>query len=617
MEKQQREQVDRNIKEAKEKLEAELESAKHEHQLIPPNLLCPFLSTSIVHLDLMRRQEELRRLEELRNQELQRRKQIEMRHEEERRRREEEMMRHREQEDLRRQPEGFKPNYLDNACFSQTEKLTVFSDGYNQANAGPTGNQGQMMGMSGRGGAIGPEGTANMGTPLMSENGAMVTEMIDTRRVDQWGVDQKLSPQNNNNSSNNNNNNNNNHHHHHHNCSSSSSHHWAPKLDQPQDLAGGIQSCLLPASSDASKAQLPETELINGISRSPASLEDSGTVSRRASGGWMDNMSPQQQQQDSLSRGGGQHDNKRRMKSQSYRRQSAPSLVITKALTRSKTLSRESFLVPVSPETCPLVQSFLSGSDRSFLLHGHAQLKTGMQTQDRHLFLFTDILVIAKAKSANHFKQKAQVLIREEKEKEEPKTIPLRVYGKGINTFAVTKTLPVSNSDSTNEVIRLALQQFSIIGNVKDFQLWVISKRDNAPYPLIGHEFPFSIQMSHVRHNMSQGGGAGGRDAAATSPADRQKVTQVEQLQVYKHCQFILKPRPVEPLQQHAPADFSQKPFKRRRSLITWAFWRGSSSHLNELSLAGAPHGCLFAQSLSSICVDDALPKPVMVSHNN
>lgn len=34
MEKQQREQVDRNIKEAKEKLEAELESARHEHQLM-------------------------------------------------------------------------------------------------------------------------------------------------------------------------------------------------------------------------------------------------------------------------------------------------------------------------------------------------------------------------------------------------------------------------------------------------------------------------------------------------------------------------------------------------------------------------------------------------------
>ncbi|XP_028250695.1 paraspeckle component 1 isoform X2 [Parambassis ranga] len=103
MEKQQREQVDKNIREAKEKLEAELEAAKHEHQLM------------LMRQDLMRRQEELRRLEELRNQELQRRKQIEMRHEEERRRREEEMMRHsREQEELRQQPEGFKPNYMEN-----------------------------------------------------------------------------------------------------------------------------------------------------------------------------------------------------------------------------------------------------------------------------------------------------------------------------------------------------------------------------------------------------------------------------------------------------------------------------------------------------------------------
>lgn len=30
------------------------------------------------------------------------------------------------------------------------------------------------MGVSGRGGAVGPEGTANIGTPLMPENGAMV-----------------------------------------------------------------------------------------------------------------------------------------------------------------------------------------------------------------------------------------------------------------------------------------------------------------------------------------------------------------------------------------------------------------------------------------------------------
>ncbi|XP_042371006.1 rho GTPase-activating protein 20-like, partial [Plectropomus leopardus] len=138
-------------------------------------------------------------------------------------------------------------------------------------------------------------------------------------------------------------------------------------------------------------------------------------------------------------------------------------------------------------------------------------------------------------------------------------------------------------------------------GNVKDYQLWVISKRDNTPYPLIGHEFPFSIQMSHVRHTMSQGGG---RDA------DRQRAMQAEQMQVYKQCQFIMKPRPAETL--HVSAEWCQKSFKRRRSLITWAFWRGSASHLNELSLAGTPSGCLFGQPLRSVCVEDALPKPVM-----
>uniref|UniRef100_A0A1A8EJH3 Rho GTPase activating protein 20 n=1 Tax=Nothobranchius kadleci TaxID=1051664 RepID=A0A1A8EJH3_NOTKA len=368
----------------------------------------------------------------------------------------------------------------------------------------------------------------------------------------------------------------------------------------------------------------------------------------------MDSMSPQQQQ-DSLSRG--QQDNKRRF--HSYRRQSAPSLVITKALTRSKTVSRDSFQVSVCPETCSLVQSLLTGSDRFFLLYGHAQLKTGMQTQDRHLFLFSDVLVIAKAKSANHFKQKLRVSvcemwiagcmdevcegstspersfvigwptwncvavfssaeqkekwlsllksrIKEEKEKEDSKTIPLRVYGKGINTFAVTKTLPVSNSDSTNEVIRLALQQFGIIGNVKDFQLWVISRRDNTPYPLIGHEFPFSIQMNHVRTSTFHGGG---RDALAL-PSDRQ--VQVEHLHLYKQCQFILKPRPVEPLLTHIPADFSQKTLKQRRSLISWAFWRGSSPHLHESQLGGAPQGCLFGHKLSIVCWENTLPKPVM-----
>nr|XP_033801057.1 non-POU domain-containing octamer-binding protein isoform X2 [Geotrypetes seraphini] len=100
MEKQQQQQVDRNIQEAREKMEVEMEAARHEHQVM------------LMRQDLMRRQEELRRMEELHNQEVQKRKQLELRQEEERRRREEEARRQQE-EMMRRQQEGFKGNFPD------------------------------------------------------------------------------------------------------------------------------------------------------------------------------------------------------------------------------------------------------------------------------------------------------------------------------------------------------------------------------------------------------------------------------------------------------------------------------------------------------------------------
>ncbi|KAL2087562.1 hypothetical protein ACEWY4_016390 [Coilia grayii] len=320
--------------------------------------------------------------------------------------------------------------------------------------------------------------------------------------------------------------------------------------------------------------------------------------------------------------------------------------------------------MPVSPETCLLVQSYLSPT-RHFVAHAYAQLKTGLQTQERHLFLFNDILLITKAKSPTHFKMKAQAYvsqmwmascmeevcegstsqdrsfvigwptcncvvtfstveqkeswlslikshIREEKEKDNPKTIPLKVFGKDLGNSAYAKTIAVSNSDNASEVIRLALQQFGIVGNVKDYQLWVSSKRDNAPYPLIGHEFPFSIQMSHIRDPSTCLA-----DPKDTSAAAEVQVEQLlDQLENDNQCQFILKPSRVVVGQSFmaSTVEPSQKLYKRRRSLISWAFWRGSTNQLDDpplTPLISAP-GQLFGQPLSAVCQDDALPKPIM-----
>ncbi|KAG9279684.1 splicing factor, proline- and glutamine-rich-like isoform X1 [Astyanax mexicanus] len=94
MEKQQRQQVEKNIREAREKLEAEMDDAYHEHQ------------ANLLRQDLLRRQEELRRMEEMHSQEMQKRKEMQLRQEEERRRREEELLRQRElEEQMRRKRE--------------------------------------------------------------------------------------------------------------------------------------------------------------------------------------------------------------------------------------------------------------------------------------------------------------------------------------------------------------------------------------------------------------------------------------------------------------------------------------------------------------------------------
>ncbi|CAN9513445.1 unnamed protein product [Ophioblennius macclurei] len=146
MEKQQYEMVDRNMKEAQEKLEAEMEAARHEHQVM------------LMRQDLLRRQEELRRMEELHSQEVQKRKLAEQRQEEERRRREEEM-RMRNEEMMKRQQEGFRGNFPEN----REQDIRMHMGGH-----------GMPMNRNSLGANSGPAGAANLNaenSPMMAGSG--------------------------------------------------------------------------------------------------------------------------------------------------------------------------------------------------------------------------------------------------------------------------------------------------------------------------------------------------------------------------------------------------------------------------------------------------------------
>ncbi|XP_030644477.1 uncharacterized protein LOC115824894 [Chanos chanos] len=98
MEEQQRQQLEKNIRDARRKLEAEMEDAYHEHQ------------DNMLRQDSLRRQEEMRRMEEMHNQEMQKQKEIQLRQEEEHLRRDEEMLPQGEMEEQmrrkRKEPHG-------------------------------------------------------------------------------------------------------------------------------------------------------------------------------------------------------------------------------------------------------------------------------------------------------------------------------------------------------------------------------------------------------------------------------------------------------------------------------------------------------------------------------
>ncbi|XP_016365155.1 rho GTPase-activating protein 20 isoform X3 [Sinocyclocheilus rhinocerous] len=331
----------------------------------------------------------------------------------------------------------------------------------------------------------------------------------------------------------------------------------------------------------------------------------------------------------------------------SQRRQSAPSVILSKALTKSKPVARDC-ASQVSQDIFALIQSLLSPI-RKLICQGNVVLQTGLQTQERFLILFNDLLIITKAKSVMQVKQKKCVrvsemwtascvdevceastvsersfvmgwptyncvatfstseekdrwlpliesCIQEEKKSDDPKMIPLKIFAKDVGNCAYAKTLFISNTDRTSDVISTALQQFGLSGGIKYYKLWVCSKQDETPYPLIGHECPYSIKMSHIRLLQQE---------AVTS-----SHSQMALLPIDAHCQFFLRPSQIS-------STFTAEQKSRRMSLISWAFKRGFSIEQAVQSASPGPtitpaSGHLFGRPLSDVIKDNTLPSPIV-----
>ncbi|XP_061862841.1 rho GTPase-activating protein 20 [Colius striatus] len=340
------------------------------------------------------------------------------------------------------------------------------------------------------------------------------------------------------------------------------------------------------------------------------------------------------------------------------RRRSTPS-VITKALGKSKYHSRETTLSSSHSDN-GLPSGVFSSPGSTFILDERVQLTVGLQTQERHLILFSDVLVIAKSKSSSSLKLKKRVHlsevwtgtclsevtekkmdpensfvigwpttnyavtfssadvkerwlsallwhINEVNQNEYLKNLTLQIFVLGADNCSSTTTINVSNVETAESVMKKTLLQLGLPVKTNEHHLWVISGKDDPPYPLIGHELPFSIALSCLRDSAEQQQGTNNN----TLLADGTEASFLDQLPKEKQCQFVLKPRLQAPVQLRRES--LQKHTKRKKSLIDWALRRSSSTPMGSPpSQSPTTPRKLFGLSLSSVCPDGILPKPIM-----
>ncbi|XP_009088797.1 rho GTPase-activating protein 20-like isoform X2 [Serinus canaria] len=340
-------------------------------------------------------------------------------------------------------------------------------------------------------------------------------------------------------------------------------------------------------------------------------------------------------------------------------RRRSTSSAITKALGKSKSHSRETTLSSSHSDN-GLPSGMFRSPGSTFILDERVQLTVGLQTQERHLILLSDVLVIAKSKSSSSLKLKKQVHLREVwtgtclsevtekkmspensfvigwpitnyvvtfssadvkerwlsallwhinqvKQNEDLKNLTLRIAVLDDDNSSSTTAVEVSNVETAESVMKKTLLQLELPGRTSEHHLWVVSGKDEPAYPLIGHEYPFSIALSCLQDSADQQQ----RTNNNTLLADGTEASFLAQLPKEKQCQFVLKPRLQAPMQLRRES--LQKHTKRKKSLIDWALRRSTSTPTGSPpSQSPTTPRKLFGLSLSSVCPDGILPKPIM-----
>lgn len=338
------------------------------------------------------------------------------------------------------------------------------------------------------------------------------------------------------------------------------------------------------------------------------------------------------------------------------RTKSAAAYKLQKALPgKSKMFPNENYRSPQKKDiNSPQRRLSRQECSRSFIMESSVQFTMGMQSQDRHLFLFNDLLVIAKPRSGGTFRLKEKVLVCElwtsncvnevseislshetsfvlgwptvnvavtfssthTKQLWEDKLKQLISGSKEKEGKTVTSiqfslcsqnnrensgnhyiTLKISNRQTAKDCIKLLLEQLNQNG-INDYQLWIKSRKDDAPYPLIGHEFPFCIKMSFIRTLLQR------------SELD---LNNFNNISTDTKCTFILRKKSQKAITYPNSHALKKQKKQRRTTLISWPFKRNNTKQDSvDSGNSSPPPGNLFGQELNKLCMNGIIPNPIM-----
>ncbi|KAM8948384.1 rho GTPase-activating protein 20-like isoform 1-T1 [Lycaon pictus] len=142
-------------------------------------------------------------------------------------------------------------------------------------------------------------------------------------------------------------------------------------------------------------------------------------------------------------------------------------------------------------------------------------------------------------------------------------------------------------------------------GSEKDYQLWESSGKEKLP--LIGHEHPYGIKMSHLPSTKL----LPKEPEDSTSPSTTQESLLLEQRITEMQSQLILKPR--HRAQSKQGRDSGQKTMKSsafRNS--AFCLFAGTCQNNQCTAAPSKKPGQLFGVSLTDICDNDSLLFPIL-----